>query len=604
MISKNLEKVRFLTLNVMFFSIILALINPLQSSHGLANLTSGVTTIPSFNKNVTIIPGSSIKGGGTGAPNNLGNVSIMKLPTPSVSTNLANSIESPDPGAVANQTALAIAKAKSENSNSTLTKRQFSLNNLSNSSSNSSSNSAARPGTTRAASSAVDNFPNSTRLLSFSLQRANQPSTGFAGLNIQTAGLIHTPNGDFSVFPPDAQIAVGPTIVGEMVNVGAGFWTKGGDNIKTLPLSNFFKTGTDAITDPRIIYDNDTGRWFAYIQDMSDDTIRLAVSNSSDPTTAQFATFSFPFAGCPDQPSVGLSKDKMVISANVFLSHCPKVGNEFKGTQFTVVDKLDLLSNRNPPKTFQSKLLPAFYSVHVAKVTDSNKTSDLYLAKIGEAGITGGNIVSVFTISGNVPNIQVKNATLTIRPVEVPVGAAQPGIFTGPIDPGDSRVQDASWDQGKLFIAAEDKCAPYGDIKNAKRDCIRLIQVDTAKNNIVQDFDISKPNTYLYFPALAVDNSGNLDIFFGYSSRDTYPSIMAAGQFANGTKNALDYKVPIAQGSSDSPVDRYGDYFGVAVDPIKPKTYWGVGQVIPYPLADNTPYWNTFIANFTTTTQK
>jgi hypothetical protein len=123
--------------------------------------------------------------------------------------------------------------------------------------------------------------------------------------------------------------------------------------------------------------------------------------------------------------------------------------------------------------------------------------------------------------------------------------------------------------------------------------------VDTTKNDIVQDFDISQPKTYLYFPSLAVDNVGNLDVFFGYSSRNTYPSLMAAGQSANGTMNTLDYKVPVAQGSSASPMPRYGDYFGVAIDPSKSKTFWAVGQVIPFPLADNTPFWNTFVANFT-----
>jgi hypothetical protein len=583
------------------FSSVITIIIPLQLSHLVAGATSGVPM--SSNKNVTTISGTSIRGNTTGAPKVLGNVSVMRLQTPSVSTNLGNSIESPDPGAIANETALSIEKGKAAASNATnvtLAKRQFSLDKLSNSTSGSPSPSSAAK---TAASYALGSTNTTTSSLSFASQQANNNSTsGFAGLNILTGGLIHTPQGDSHVYPPDPQIAVGPSVVAEMVNVGGAFYTKAGDTIKIFPLSDFFNTTLDSITDPRIIYDNSTGRWFNYIQDISDNTVRLAVSNSSDPTTASWARFSFPFDGCPDQPSVALSKDKMVISANVFLSNCPKVGNKFKGTQFTVVDKADLLNNQNPPKTFQSKLLPDFYSAHVAKLTNSNQTSDLYMAKLGTNGILGGNVVSVFTISGNVPNIQVKNATLSIRPVDVPLGAPQAGLFSTAVDVTDARVQSASWHQGKLWIAATDRCTPDGD--KQQRDCIRLVQIDTTQNTILQDFDISQPTAYLFFPALSVDGSGGLHVLFGYSSRAEHPSLMTAGQSANGTKNAMDSKVMVARGQSDSPTDRYGDYFGLAADPTDPNTYWVVGQVIPFPLSDRTPFWNTIIANFTTPSQK
>jgi hypothetical protein len=593
------EKILCITFSGILFTI-LTVITPLHLSHALANVTSS-DPMSSSNKNITTITGNSIKGNGTGAPQVLGSINIMKLPTPTVSTNLGNSIESPDPGGVANQTALSIAKGKAASSNATnvtLAKTQFSLDNLSNSTS---TNSPA-PSAAKTASYASFNSTHPTSSLSFESQLGSNSSPGFAGLNIYTGGLIHTPEGDAHVWPPDAQIAVGPSVVSEMVNVGGGFWTKTGDTIKILPLSDFFATGLDSITDPRITYDNSSGRWFNYIQDISDNTIRLAVSNSSDPTTASWTRFSFPFDGCPDQPSIGLSKDKMVISANVFLSNCPKVGNEFKGTQFTVVDKSDLLNNRNPLKIFQSKLLPGFYSVHVSKVTNSNQTSDIYMAKLGKDGILGGNIVSVFTINGEVPNIQVKNATLSIRPVDMPLGAPQPGKFSSAVDVSDARIQDASWHQGKLWITAQDRCTPEGD--RAQRDCIRLIQIDTTNSSIVQDFDISKPNSYLFFPALAVDGSGGLHVVFGYSSKTEHPSLMTAGQSANGTKNTMDSKVMVAQGESDSPVDRYGDYFGVTADPNNPNTYWIVGQVIPFPLSDKAPFWNTFIANFTNASPK
>jgi hypothetical protein len=583
------KKLKFLILAIMLFSITLV-INPLSSTHRVV----GASSIPIASSHVTIIPGSNIKGNTTGSPKNLGNVTVAGLPTASVSTNLANSKETPEVTAVPNGTALAIAKAKSA-SNTIIPKTQFSLNNLSNSSSTNSSSTNSTAASTVSKASSVISKSSIPATVSFSLQQSNKPITGFAGLNIQTGGCCWV--------PPDPQLAVGPTVVGEMVNLGAGFWTKDGNLLRIVPLSGFFKTGSDAITDPRIIFDNDTGKWFAYIQDETDDSIHVAVSNGSNPVTGHFVAYSFPFSGCPDQPSVGLSKDKMIISANVFQDHCPK-NPQFRGAQFTVVDKADLLSNRNPPKSFQSTFLPNFYSVHVSKVTNSNETSDLYMARLGKDGVSGGNTVSVFTVSGEAPNIQVKNATLNVQQTDVPVGASQPGIFSQNIEVPDSRVQDASFHQGKLWIAAQDTCRPTGDAKN--RDCIRLLEVDTTKNSILQDFDLSQASTYLFYPALAIDRSGDFVVYFGYSSGTIDPSLMIAGQSSNGTKNTLDYKIPVATGLSPSPVSRYGDYFGIAIDPIKPKTFWAVGQIIPFPLTDQgTAFWNTFITNFTIpTTQK
>ena len=44
---------------------------------------------------------------------------------------------------------------------------------------------------------------------------------------------------------------------------------------------------------------------------MTDNSV--AVSKNADPT-GKWNIFDFPFSQCPDQPSVGISKDKFVIS--------------------------------------------------------------------------------------------------------------------------------------------------------------------------------------------------------------------------------------------------------------------------------------------------
>jgi hypothetical protein len=112
-------------------------------------------------------------------------------------------------------------------------------------------------------------------------------------------------------------VAVGPTHIVEMVNLGAGFWLKSGVPLRTVDLPLFFATRSDKISDPRIIYDNSTGRWFASIMDMTDNTVVLSVSQGSDPTAGNWTIYKFRFSGCPDEQKIGISKDHIVISANI-----------------------------------------------------------------------------------------------------------------------------------------------------------------------------------------------------------------------------------------------------------------------------------------------
>src|SRR4051794_35027106 len=59
------------------------------------------------------------------------------------------------------------------------------------------------------------------------------------------------------------------------------------------------------------------------------------------------------------------------------------------------------------------------------------------------------------------------------------------------------------------------------------RSCIRIIEFDTNTSKVLQDFNIGHIGASLYYPALSVDKSGNnIGIIFGYSSSDTYPSLL------------------------------------------------------------------------------
>jgi hypothetical protein len=553
------------------------------------------------NTNTTTLDASILSNNSISTPIiSLGNITIGKIPKPHISMDVSNVTEQPEPKP-SNLSAFAFLKTLAETSNASTTasKEQFSIGpfvgspvlNKTTSVNSSASNQVSDEGSAVFSSSSSILATNSLRS---SNQLQNPENIVIEGLNINTAGSLRRN-------PPDPQIAVGPNHIVEMVNVGAGFWLKTGTHLKTVDLPLFFKTPDHTITDPRVLYDNSTGRWFASITDMNDNTVVLSVSQTNDPTAGNWTIFKLLFSGCPDQQKMGLSKDKVIISANVVEDNCPTFGQP-KGGQFIVLNKTDLVKGEMPTlqNIFVSRLIPSLFSLHPAEFVNSAESDAIFMVTLGEQGFFGGKTVTVFALNGTLPNLEIKNTTLEIQPVEQPKSAEQPGRFSPPIDTGDARVQDAHWQNGNLWLVANDRCIPIGD--SDSRDCIRLVEINTENYTIIQDFDISLIGTYLFYPAIGIDSDGNLAVLFGYSSKilNYFPGVMVGGQSAEGKPNRLDNVVNITSGLSPSNTDRYGDYNAITIDPTNGLSFWGVAQRIPSQLTDrDIIYWSTFMGNFT-----
>jgi hypothetical protein len=60
---------------------------------------------------------------------------------------------------------------------------------------------------------------------------------------------------------------------------------------------------------------------------------------------------------------------------------------------------------------------------------------------------------------------------------------------------------------------------------------VHLVRIDTSSNppKIVNDFAVSSRDLETYYPAVSVDNNGNLGFIYGYSSATDYPSLAVSG---------------------------------------------------------------------------
>jgi hypothetical protein len=445
-------------------------------------------------------------------------------------------------------------------------KNVLTFNNASNSSSS----------TTSTLSPLAAQSSNTTRNVSAPLLASQ--ITGFKGLDMRESG---------GYFPPDAALGVGPNHVMEMVNIQGAIWNKQGDPLSVFGLDQFFATGTDSITDPRVFYDPGSQRWFASLQDISTNSIHVAVSTTEDPT-GDWYIYDFPFSNCPDQPSIGVSKDKFVVSVNTFANLC---NGGFTGAQFTVVHKDDLLSGTNPPRFVQSDPDPLVFSLHTTETQDPLSTTAIDMVSVDSGG---SDYVMLASLDGQVPNINATANFLSINTTNVPPKAIQPDTIKR-LETNDARVLDAEGHQGTVWFTFNDGCIPNGDTQI--RSCVRLIQLDAINKTVLQDFNVAVNRSYLFIPALSVDNAGNLDVVYGLSSRNDYPSLVVSERLVSDPPNTLETPVLLQPGTGPDFSGRYGDYFAVAVDPSDPNLFWVAGQYIPQ---SQDIYWSTFIGHFRT----
>jgi hypothetical protein len=135
------------------------------------------------------------------------------------------------------------------------------------------------------------------------------------------AGLTQNDSGGGD--PPDVQVAAGSGYVVEVVNTAMRVWLAADGTpaeLSTRTLDAVFGRGSDDLTDPRIVYDAPSGRWFVSISDIAEHAVLLAVSTDADPT-GSWKVYTFRVSSdCLDQPRLGLSDDVVVLAADLFAS--------------------------------------------------------------------------------------------------------------------------------------------------------------------------------------------------------------------------------------------------------------------------------------------
>jgi IPT/TIG domain len=423
--------------------------------------------------------------------------------------------------------------------------------------------------------------------------------------------------------PADPSVAAGPSDIVEAVNSTLFVYNRAGTQIGTTAISALVRTPAGwAVKYPHVVYDPASGRFILAV--LQYNASRSACSNfgsqiqvvvsGADPTAAWQAPKTFnnlavlPDAGSGDMPvaatlSLGITNTVATISWDYF--GC--LAGTFYGSQTDVIQRADLAAGTlgvNSAVAFTDGPLGVLPAMAL-----SATGVEYQIANGANCFGVAANSYAIFKITGtpDARNVALNCAAAESEPSgsSVPPAAPQNGTGAGTLQTNDDRFLSAVWANSVLWAAGNTGCTLSGVV----RSCLNVVSVTAGATGTVTAGTQLAPEgvtgAYLYYPALAVDSSGNVVTTFDESSATTTESIMVASITGGSTWSSF---MLLDQSSTfyspgGCPSCTWGDYSGAVQDAVHPTDVWVVSEDTDggtgAGCADAHTCWNTFIGRFT-----
>jgi hypothetical protein len=435
---------------------------------------------------------------------------------------------------------------------------------------------------------------------------AAQIGANFAGASFE----------DVITLPPDTMGAVGPDHFVQFINGGFIPFNKDGSltgaevDDETFWANAGFDPGSGNLSDPRILYDPGSTRWFAIqvTTENTDNRVMLARSDTSDPTgtwkEVNFIGNSGGTARFADFPTLGVDANGVYIAANMFDS---VAGNNFKSASIFSIPKADLVQ-ANPSLSGMKRFEGLSASVSTTDVQTLQPVVN-FSANPAHASVL---LVGPPTAPNNYATLS--KLTLTATSGTNPTLSGPTSIaVTAFNDPSLARQPD-----GTQTIASNDArfssyVSQVGDtiwaVHNVNvngHPALRWYKIDDTTNIILQSGTVSDPAGHFdyFFPSITANANGDVVIAFNRSGDSTTGDEGRISAYAligttSGVTTAFNELLLLKQGEvSDyhleqdladngfvvgfDGTERWGDYSTITVDPSNPNGFWTV-QEIPIP---------------------
>jgi hypothetical protein len=440
-----------------------------------------------------------------------------------------------------------------------------------------------------------------------------------------------------AAIPADANGAIGPGHFVEFINGTFAVYNKtNGQSVKRIADTKFWSNAgvilatSDGISDPRVIYDPISQRWFASMVDFDANTagsggdptlesndFLLAVSLTSDPTGA-WKGFLFQAdrdnGNFADFPTLGVDGNGVYLSGDFYHGESNPLG-----AGLFSFPKADLVA-ANPVITNATWFGVMNYAqrgevLQPATCFDGSSAGRILSASdIGNDSNPHSNVVCFAVQNAASPGATLTASTfIPTLPWVVPdnVDLGVPQFAAAQSDGTQNLIADDARLLAKVYVVGGVLYAVQTTDFNGHL-AIRWYRIRAADNTLLESGTISDPNLDLFYPSIAANSYGVVVIGYNSSGRAAVVSCYAmAGQTIDGV-TTFGSPVLLIAGTSvyhgDDEilaelqglpiVSRWGDYSATSVDPSNPNRFWTI-QMYP----SGSDVWSTQITELITSPQ-
>jgi hypothetical protein len=443
---------------------------------------------------------------------------------------------------------------------------------------------------------------------------AAAPTT--AGLGFDGVGRGFTgPQGTFTVdaAPPDTNGAVGTTQYVQWVNESFAVFDKATGAVLKGPIPGntlWSNTGNGCATnndgDPIVQFDKINQRWIFTQFSVSTTPYRQCIAvSTSDDALGSYYVYSFQTTQFPDYPKLGVWSDGYYITFNMFN------GNSFAGPKVCALDGAAMRAG-NPATIVCFQLGTSVASLLPADIDGTT------LPPAGAPNfllsLSGSSALNFYKFHADF--VTPANSTFT-GPVSIPVAGFTRACNGGACVPQKSSKQklDSLGDR-LMYRLAYRNFGTYETLlvnhsvaagsSSSGQAGVRWYELRSASGQsmasatpVVNQQGTYAPsdNLYRWMGSMAMDKAGNIAVGYSISGTGLNPGIRYAGRQPTDAAGKLGSEVTIVNGSGaqTQPLNRWGDYSAMTIDPIDDCTFWYTNE---YLKTNGNWNWSTRIASF------
>jgi hypothetical protein len=404
---------------------------------------------------------------------------------------------------------------------------------------------------------------------------------------------------DGTLSPPDTNGAIGPNSYVEIINLQAGLYDRTGAIIATANLQTLTGHSQFNLSDPMILWDPHTQRFYYNVWDTTQATMAFGFSKSANPAnlTSDWCkytgSFGYSTSNAPDYPKLGQTRQFLLIGVNFYpsfsslsstqsdllwvskpqgsgpIASCPSA-TTFKAGKFSDIRNVDGTQAFTPVPAIQA---------------DSSKAGFVVASADIETGGTG-NFLTVFQVtpSGADPTVPALSAPHAISVPAYQMGPDAPqantnrlldtldGRLTHSVQAKDPRAQTTTVWTGHAVLGGAGTEFRWYEIK----------PLPLTTPTLFQSGDITNPDLFVFNGAVSSDRTvnpggaahgANMMGGFDTSSTTTFSTIQMVSKIGANAQSAFKL-VKASPGKNEDftctsagSTCRWGDYGGATPDP-------------------------------------